>query len=177
MARAAPLRKRMDATDLRPADVDILDLLGDGRATKGYLVDETEYSRNTVYHRLEVLEAAGHVACVHEPTRLFELVDDPRAGSDTDLVEQVAQLVEKGRNETQVEANRELVRVATRWLRDRDGRVRKSDAPLEKWQQTDVHPRERSEKTLWNETITVAWERSALVTQPSARTYEWVGEE
>jgi hypothetical protein len=79
--------------------------------------------------------------------------------------------------QAQVEANRELVRVATRWLRDRDGRVRKSDAPLEKWQQTDVHPRERSEKTLWNETITVAWERSALVTQPSARTYEWVGEE
>jgi len=64
--------------DLRPADEAILDVLQEGRATKGMLVDESGYSRNTVYNRLEVLEAAGHVHVVHESTRLFELVSDPR---------------------------------------------------------------------------------------------------
>ena len=70
--------RQMDVDDLRPADEAILDELSDGRATKGSLVDWTGYSRNTVYNRLEVLEAAGHVECVHEGTRLFELVSDPR---------------------------------------------------------------------------------------------------
>lgn len=72
------ISKPMDPEDLRPADEQILDQLQQGRATKGALVDWTEFSRNTVYNRLEVLEAAGHVNCVHEGTRLFELVDDPR---------------------------------------------------------------------------------------------------
>ncbi|WP_207592020.1 ArsR family transcriptional regulator [Halomontanus rarus] len=68
----------MEPDDLRPADEEILDMLLHGRATKGALVDWTSYSRNTIYNRLEVLEAAGHVECIHEGTRLFELVDDPR---------------------------------------------------------------------------------------------------
>ncbi|MFC7044164.1 helix-turn-helix transcriptional regulator [Halobacteriaceae archaeon GCM10025711] len=72
----------MDSDDLRPADEAILDVLRQGRATKGHLVDETGYSRNTVYNRLEVLEAAGHVETVHEGTRLFEFVDDPRDESE-----------------------------------------------------------------------------------------------
>jgi len=176
MARAAPKRTRMDPDDLRPADRDILDVLAAGRATKGYLVDETGYSRNTVYHRLEVLQAAGHVRCVHEPTRLFEVVDDPRAGSDTDQIEQVAQLIEVGRTDVAVDANRELVRVATRWLRDRDGSVRKGAAPLAEWQQVDTHPQApRSDKTLWNDVIVVAWRRSELVAD-TPRSFEWVGE-
>lgn len=75
---AARNSKSMDPDDLRPADEAILDELKDGRVTKGALVDWTGYSRNTVYNRLEVLEAASHVECVHEGTRLFELVDDPR---------------------------------------------------------------------------------------------------
>jgi len=73
MARAQPHHTPMDEDDLRPADEAILDVLQEGRATKGMLVDESGYSRNTVYNRLEVLEAAGHVRVVHEPTRLFEL--------------------------------------------------------------------------------------------------------
>lgn len=68
----------MDADELRPADEEILDLLAEGRATKGLLVDESGFSRNTIYNRLNVLEAAGHVRVVHEPTRLFELASDPR---------------------------------------------------------------------------------------------------
>jgi len=78
MGRAHPIREPMDKDQLRPADGAILDVLQNGRATKGMLVDETEYSRNTIYNRLNVLNAAGHVAVVHEGTRLFELVSDPR---------------------------------------------------------------------------------------------------
>jgi len=68
----------MDADELRPADEEILNLLAEGRATKGLLVDESGFSRNTIYNRLNVLEAAGHVRVIHEPTRLFELASDPR---------------------------------------------------------------------------------------------------
>jgi len=74
----------MDPDDLRRADEQILDALSDGRATKGFLVDETEFSRNTIYNRLQVLTAAGHVTTVHEPTRLFELASDPRTEDETE---------------------------------------------------------------------------------------------
>ncbi|RZH68624.1 ArsR family transcriptional regulator [Natrinema altunense] len=68
----------MERDDLTDVDNAILDELRGGRATKGALVDWTGYSRNSVYNRLEVLVAAGHVTCVHDGTRLFELRDDPR---------------------------------------------------------------------------------------------------
>ncbi|CQR48738.1 helix-turn-helix domain-containing protein [Haloferax sulfurifontis] len=76
----------MSGSNLTGTDKAILDVLKQGRdgespwgiATKGYLVDETGYSRNSVYNRLEVLEARGYVKLVHEPTRLFEFVSDPR---------------------------------------------------------------------------------------------------
>jgi len=68
----------MDSTDLTETDQAILDQLQDGRATKGALVEWTGYSRNSIYNRLEVLEAARCIRCVHEGTRLFELVRDPR---------------------------------------------------------------------------------------------------
>lgn len=84
MARAQPSSTPMDPEDLRPADEAILDVLANGRATKGMLVDETGYSRNTIYNRLEVLQAAGHIRVVHEPTRLFEVVTDPRDGDSSD---------------------------------------------------------------------------------------------
>ncbi|WP_254531314.1 helix-turn-helix transcriptional regulator [Natrinema gelatinilyticum] len=74
----------MDADDLRDADVQILNELRKGRATKGMLVDSTGFSRNTVYNRLEVLKAAGHIDVVHEGTRLFELVDDPRTDAESE---------------------------------------------------------------------------------------------
>lgn len=65
--------------DLSGAEAAIVDALAEhGNMTKGALVDATGYSRNTVYTRLEVLQAAGFVDCVHDPTRLFTLVEDPR---------------------------------------------------------------------------------------------------
>lgn len=80
MATAQP--EEMDASDLSNVDEAILDQLQEGRATKGALVDWTGYSRNSIYNRLEVLEAAGFVECIHEGTRLFKLVDDPREDDD-----------------------------------------------------------------------------------------------
>ena len=76
----------MDADDLTRTDRAILDALKDGRggdepwgiATKGRLVEETGFSRNSVYNRLEILEAHDHVRVVHEPTREFAFVSDPR---------------------------------------------------------------------------------------------------
>jgi Fe2+ or Zn2+ uptake regulation protein len=70
------------ADELTDSDRAILDVLATGRATKGYLIDETGLSRNTVYNRLEILEAAGNIREVHSPTRLFEIVDDPRQSEE-----------------------------------------------------------------------------------------------
>ena len=82
MASAQAEHESMDAEDLTEVDRAILDELHADRATKGALVDWTGYSRNSIYNRLEVLEAGDHVECVHEGTRLFELVDDPRENDD-----------------------------------------------------------------------------------------------
>jgi uncharacterized membrane protein len=81
MATAQP---PVNAEDLTAVDREILDELREGRATKGALVDWTGRSRNSVYNRLSVLEAAGWVKVVHDSTRLFELVEDPREGNDED---------------------------------------------------------------------------------------------
>lgn len=78
MARRFPQDEPMSRDDLRQADKDILEVLSEGRATRGYLLERTEYVETTIYDRLEVLEAAGHVETIHEPTALVELVDDPR---------------------------------------------------------------------------------------------------
>jgi len=64
--------------DLTETDGEILDVLKDGRATKGYIVDATGRHRNTIGMRLEILEAKGHVRNIHESTALYELADDPR---------------------------------------------------------------------------------------------------
>lgn len=63
---------------LTDADEQILDLLRDGRCTQGYLVDETGFSRQHIYNRLKVLLAADYIRLIHEPTALYELVEDPR---------------------------------------------------------------------------------------------------
>ncbi len=76
----------MKASDLTRTDQAILDVLKEGRdgdepwgiATKGYLVEQTEFSRNSIYNRLEVLEGHNHIKLLHGPTRLFAFVSDPR---------------------------------------------------------------------------------------------------
>lgn len=82
MASAQLHERDMDADDLSKVDQAILDKLKEGRATKGALTDWTGFSRNSVYNRLEVLEAGELVECVHEGTRLFEMIKDPREKDD-----------------------------------------------------------------------------------------------
>lgn len=82
----------MDADDLTRTDRAILDVLQEGRggdepwgiATKGRLVDETGFSRNSVYNRLEILEVAGFIEVIHEGTREFKFVEDPREAEHGD---------------------------------------------------------------------------------------------
>lgn len=82
----------MEADDLTSTDEAILDVLKRGRggaepwgrATKGFLVDETGKSRNSVYNRLETLRHAGCVKLIHDPTRFFEFVRDPRDEEDSE---------------------------------------------------------------------------------------------
>lgn len=77
---------KMDADDLTSTDKAILDVLQENRetgepwgiATKGRLVEETGFSRNSVYNRLAILKEAGHVELIHEGTREFQFVSDPR---------------------------------------------------------------------------------------------------
>jgi len=64
--------------ELTETDRKVLDLLNEGRCTPGYLIDETGISRQQIHNRLNVLLAADYVQKVHEPTGLYELVEDPR---------------------------------------------------------------------------------------------------
>lgn len=75
---SAQKHRDMDAEDLSRVDEAILNELREGRATKGALIEWTGFSRNSIYNRLEVLEAGELIECIHEGTRLFELREDPR---------------------------------------------------------------------------------------------------
>lgn len=70
----------LDADDLGPADEALLDLLTDGRITAPYAREETGYNLQYIRDRLNRLVEHGHVEKVHEG--LYELVDDPREGSE-----------------------------------------------------------------------------------------------
>lgn len=66
------------AEELKEVDEAVLDQLAEGARTKGFLVEETGYHRNTIWNRLEVLEKTNVIECLHEPTALYELNEDPR---------------------------------------------------------------------------------------------------
>jgi len=68
----------------------VLDVLHNGRATPGHIVQETDLSRQTVHSQLNQLLAGEHVRYVHEGTGLYELVDDPR--DDVDQEDDVEEL-------------------------------------------------------------------------------------
>lgn len=63
---------------------EVLDVLNEGRATTGYLVERTDRSKSTIHNQLNQLRAGGYVRNVHEPTGLYELVADPREESESD---------------------------------------------------------------------------------------------
>jgi hypothetical protein len=150
----------MDEQDLKPADHAILSVLDAGRATKGLIIDESGYSRNTVYQRLEVLQAAEHVRCVHEPTRLFELVDDPRGGTaakddepastrrETGAVSPAhAALDEWEPADANTERGRAAAQAVVSWLAEQDGPRRKAD--VVEWAEQREDELAYSPSTLW----------------------------
>lgn len=73
----------IEEEDLTDSDREILDVLADGRLTKGAIVGRTGLHRNTVRNRLDVLVAADAVDAVHKGTKLYELIDDPRDDEPT----------------------------------------------------------------------------------------------
>ena len=159
--------------ELRDIDEAILDHLEAGWRTRRWLADALDVSPDYVYQRVDLLAKLGVVEVIHDGFyRLAESepdVDDP--------IDAVASTIATGRSDAEVDANRELVRVATRWLRAQDATIQKSDAPLAEWQAADASPRApRSEKQLWNELVVQAWRASECVADTD-RTFTWVGEE
>lgn len=73
--------KLMSATpvpvELSDADKAILDCLKEGRATIGKIADDTGYSGEHIRNRLHRLRGEGYVEIIHDPTALWELVEDP----------------------------------------------------------------------------------------------------
>jgi len=66
----------MEASELLDSDKEILDVLTEGRGTPRHLVEQTDFTKQTIHNRLNVLVAAGHVEKVIDG--LYELADDPR---------------------------------------------------------------------------------------------------
>lgn len=62
---------------LKQPEKAVVEELRNGDRTKGSLVDFTGYHRNTIYRALERLEALGVVNCIHQPTALYSLENDP----------------------------------------------------------------------------------------------------
>lgn len=65
----------MAIDDLSAAQTAIVEVLRDGRATTGYLADETAYSSAHLNTQLRILRATDTIHTVHEPTALHELSD------------------------------------------------------------------------------------------------------
>ena len=86
----AQISTTMDADDLTKTEKATLDFLKQGEggsepwgiATKGRIVDGIDFSRNSVYNALGRLEAAGHVDLLHERTREYKFISDPRDDHD-----------------------------------------------------------------------------------------------
>jgi DNA-binding IclR family transcriptional regulator len=73
----------MDWDDLTITEKLVVKELTDGRATPGALADWTGAAISSVHNALGRLQAGGHVEKVHE-SALYELVDDPRDGGESE---------------------------------------------------------------------------------------------
>jgi hypothetical protein len=71
----------LEEEDLGPADEALLDMLNEGRVTAPYVADKTGYSLQYVRDRLGRLVEHGNARKVYEG--LYELVEDPREGNNT----------------------------------------------------------------------------------------------
>jgi predicted HTH transcriptional regulator len=70
----------LEPRQLNDADRDILDVLQEGRATPGYLSQETGHDSSYINQRLRRLEEHDHVRTLARG--LWELVDDPRDSTE-----------------------------------------------------------------------------------------------
>jgi len=72
----------LDPDDLNDADRRVLNELQDGRGTPTFIAERTDTDRSYVSQRLKRLSEHGHVDRLE--TGLYELVDDPRPGTETE---------------------------------------------------------------------------------------------
>ena len=63
------------AVDIDATDRAILGVLVDGRATQGYLIDETPHSRGQIQRELDILRAGGYIEKTHDRTALYEITE------------------------------------------------------------------------------------------------------
>ncbi|WP_158056557.1 helix-turn-helix domain-containing protein [Halorussus halophilus] len=68
--------------ELTALDEAILDELGEGARTQGFLVDATGEPRYKVHERLKLLVAAGYIENIHENTALYELRTDSKTSDE-----------------------------------------------------------------------------------------------
>jgi len=68
------------ADELNDLDEEIIDALHDGRGTPSYLAERLNRNRSYVSQRLKRLAEHDHL--IKLGTGLYELVDDPRRGTD-----------------------------------------------------------------------------------------------
>ena len=68
--------------ELNRIDRAILQMLAEGRATQGYLIDATPHTRSQIQRRLEALHMGEYIAKVHDGTALYEITDKGRTEID-----------------------------------------------------------------------------------------------
>lgn len=67
-----------DVAELNRIDHAILQMLAEGRATQGYLIDATPHTRSQIQRRLEALHMGEYIAKVHDGTALYEITEKGR---------------------------------------------------------------------------------------------------
>lgn len=70
------VKERMDANDLRPVDVAIIEMLHDGRNNAPNIADDADYSKQYIRERLGRLREGGVVETIG--SGIYELRSDPR---------------------------------------------------------------------------------------------------
>ena len=68
--------------ELNRIDRAILQMLAEGRATQGYLIDATPHTRSQIQRRLEALHMGEYIAKIHDGTALYEITDKGRIEID-----------------------------------------------------------------------------------------------
>ncbi|EMA51727.1 hypothetical protein C450_12163 [Halococcus salifodinae DSM 8989] len=59
--------------ELNRIDRAILQMLAEGRATQGYLIDATPHTRSQIQRRLEALHMGEYIEKIHDGTALYEI--------------------------------------------------------------------------------------------------------